>query len=210
MITEDDALQAFLDLLPDGKAFEAKNIKKSNMYRLFQSLSRELLRVKNTINLLEKLYIPTEKNLRNGLFFKNWLKSYGIPDDCWPEESNNEITVKYLISKIQKKTTLITRQDYIDLAEYFGAKINIDNIDPFTIKIVLFLEDEVGRWPWTWPHVWGKSFDVFDLLKCVFEKNMPAYIDLIVVERDPFAIWLDENENDWVDEFAVQWTDKIQ
>lgn len=210
MITREEATQALADLLPDGKAFEAKNIDGSNLNRLLRGLSANLLRIQNNISLLENRYIPNEDNLRNGLFYKDWLRVYGIPDECWPEESKFEITLKYLLAKISKNTTLITRQDYIDFAEYFGADITIEYLSAYTIKIVLFVDDTGGRWPWTWPHAWGAEFNTFDLLKCVFEENMPAYIGLIVVASNPEAIWWDENAEDWLDNITggQQWTDE--
>lgn len=193
------------DLLPDGLAFDAKNTEGSNLNKLLTAFAEEFNRIQHDLQSFSQSYIPTEANLLTKEYYKDWLKVYNIPDECWIVPSLFEITYRYLLAKIRGMNNAYSKQDYIDLANFFGVPITIEYVDVFEIKILIDTGIQPGQWSWTFPHIWGNPFTLYDLLECLFLKAMPAYIKLDVIRINPANVWRNLNSEAWVNENGEEW-----
>lgn len=130
--------------------------------------------------------------------FDSWLKDWGLPDDCilaW-SQANNSVLRTLLLYKIQT----IGRQDrsfFIELAEMFGYKIEIEEFRPHTVMSDAMDALAEERWPSTWRvNVLTGAGSVMDyhrvmggvdealawwgdrLIECLIKRYAPAHADL--------------------------------
>lgn len=165
-------VQALVAYIPNDRTFEAKNIEGSNFRQLLRGVAGELFRAQGYLTTLELEYLPDQTTL----FIPEWESFVGIPDDCFLgtgtiTERRRDILVKLSSLGVQ------TAQDFVDLAAVFGVVVTVTaGAVPYTI-IVNFPEFVGDSFPYSFPIVFGDT--VQGLLKCVFDKLIPAHSKVI-------------------------------
>ena len=194
--TVEENTQALADLLPQGIAWEAKNIEESNMYKLLRALSKEFTRVQSKINEFVTEHNPeTTTNL-----IEEWERAVGIPDDCFSNTVSLDLRRKQVVAKFAKMNVQ-TAQDFIDLAAYFGYRVTIKNAEDGSIFPMVFpfilgeqdwlintmlvkfidLDTPNNTFPITFPFTFGGDENI---ITCVFNKLKPATVVIIFQYRD--------------------------
>lgn len=185
--TLSQTVQAWADVMPDGKTYAAKNINTTNLYKLLRGISVEMGRYENSLFQIASEFIP---NFNNG-FVDEWEAVVGIPDDCFEAKDNqgNEIyTINERLRNIIIKLAFMNLQtdaDYFALAAILGLTITIESdalavfpltfpVDfgsPFTI-LITFQASSFNGFPFTFPITFAK--DPIILFQCIVEKQKPA------------------------------------
>jgi len=192
--TVEENTQALADLLPQGVAWEAKNLEESNMYKLLRALSKEFKRVQSKVNEFVTEHDPeTTINL-----IEEWEAAVGIPDDCFKNDVSLDLRRKQVVAKLAKMNVQ-TAKDFIDLAAYFGYSVIIKDITegstfpltlPFTLggdssgtMHVKFVDlDTPGNvFPLTLPFTLGGDSNI---IICIFNKLKPSTVEIIYSYRD--------------------------
>ncbi|MCK5603071.1 DUF2313 domain-containing protein [Candidatus Pacearchaeota archaeon] len=194
--TEEENTQALADLLPQGVAWEAKNIEGSNMYKLLTSMSKEFVRVQEKINEFVIEHRPeTTTNL-----IEEWEAAVGIPDSCFSNTVSIDLRRKQVVAKLAKMNVQ-TAQDFIDLAAYFGYRVIIRNgatgsVLPVTLPFALgsynFLLNTIlvkfvdldkpnNIFTMTFPFTFGPTSNI---IICIFNKLKPVTAEIIFSYRD--------------------------
>jgi uncharacterized protein YmfQ (DUF2313 family) len=177
--------------LPNNKIFEAKNDENSNLRKVLLGLALEFTRYRDTINELVQEYFPDETTL----FIEDWEKVVGIPDECLPVASTIEERRNNVLLKLAG-INATTAQQFTEIAAILGIDIEVTNATdfsafPFTLPIVLLEDADVpftifvtikGEeptvvFPFTFPFSFLEPVEA--LLKCLFEKLIPAHCQLI-------------------------------
>lgn len=191
--TDETNTQSVANFLPGGEIFRAKNIDDSNFRKLLRGLSKEFGLLENKIKeVADEHYVATTVNL-----LEQWESALGIPDNCFKvngktiEERHKQIITKLALSNI------ITRQDFIDLAAYFGIHIEIEGgalggVFPLTFPILFSNNAKEARFTMVIKFVGESPGNVFPLkfpikftddpkkfIKCLFEKLKPANVKII-------------------------------
>lgn len=191
-----DNTQSLADNLPDGELYRAKNMPESTFRELLYALALEIGRVEGLIEFIaDDYYIWTTEAL-----LESWERAVGIPDSCFKttglslDERRRNVIAKFALMNI------ITRDDFVLLAEFFGFRIEITNgykevngnafplTFPFVFSdsskearftmIVKFLDKvDPNVFPFTFPITFGD--DETSFLRCVFRKLKPAYCRII-------------------------------
>jgi uncharacterized protein YmfQ (DUF2313 family) len=177
--------------MASGKIWKAKNILTSNMRKLLNALSEEIVRIKLKIN---EVYNEMDVRQTDRLIVE-WEKQYGIPDDCFKIEDTLQKRIDNILLKIQSNGASI-EEDFLLLANTLNINIDIQTgfeatgwpwtwphvwvgteIEARNTMVVTFLDlvPPTG-WPWTWPHAWIKDETV--ILRCLFNKLKPANIKI--------------------------------
>ncbi len=172
---------ALSSYLPNGKMFEAKNIRGSNLRQLLRGLSGELFRAQGYLVTLEDEYFPDATTL----FLDEWERALGIPDSCFSgtgtaDERRRDIVTKLSALGIQ------TVEDFEALAVVFGVTAVVlagkdsavsfatEREARYTIVVALTLPE---RFPYTFPFTFGDNLTA--LLECLFLKLKPANCQVI-------------------------------
>ena len=116
-ITDDQQSSLLAQCMPQGRAWNAKGDKETNLYKTLKSIATE-------INALEaKIYeMVTEWNINNTtLLISEWETAVGIPDEC--RSTAEEIATRRsdVLTKL-RKVPIITVDDYKALAETITGK----------------------------------------------------------------------------------------
>lgn len=183
--------------MPDGKAFESKNIPEKNLYKFLDAIAQSFILFNDDLNaVFEEMNPATTEDL-----IARWEKEYGIPDACISlaptlEERRTNILTKIGMNGVQ------TVQDFIDLAAKFGITVEIiPGIDfyafPFTIPkfpfpfqsektarftLIVNLPQALGEnvFPFTptkFPFPFGSTNA--NILECLFTRIVPANVQVI-------------------------------
>lgn len=121
MYTDENKTKILTSYLPDGKAFEAKNIPSKNIYKLMDAIAKNFVLFANDLE--EVLNVEMNPGTTEDLISR-WEKEYGLPDECLVkttdlEQRRTNILVKIGMNGVQ------TVQDFIDLAAIFGYDVNV-------------------------------------------------------------------------------------
>lgn len=185
--------QSLANYLPGGEFFRAKNIHTSNFRKLLNSLSYEFQRAEDAVvTLINELDIT-----RTVTLLEAWEGALGIPDECFStEERTVDLRRKYAVAKYALMNVQ-TRKNFIELAEYFGYNITIENGSvysefPFTLPFILAPSVKIARFtvvitfvdleapedsfPLTIPFTLGSDETAF--LRCLFLKLAPLHVKL--------------------------------
>lgn len=182
-------LQAISDYLLSCELYRAKNTEGSKTRALLAGLANEVIRFENQIQLLaDDYYIWTCTSL-----IEAWEKAVGIPDDCLSQNVDIETRRKQVIAKLALMN-IQTRQDFIDLAAFFGFEITIENgslystfplqfpilftgtsKEAYFTMIITFIDvpPPPELFPLKFPIKFGGS-DPTAFLRCLFGKLKPA------------------------------------
>jgi len=181
--------------LPQGKMYDAKNIKDTNFNKLLAAFAQEYTRIQAKINELSTEY---DMSVTQELIAE-WEHALGIPDQCFTntvslEERQKQCVVKFAQMNIQ------TEADFIQLAATLGYDIEILHgikyaVFPMTFPILLgsakaarftmiikFLNADKPQniFPMTFPFIFQKQ----NTVQCVFEFLKPANVRIIYWYRD--------------------------
>jgi uncharacterized protein YmfQ (DUF2313 family) len=118
--------QALAQYAPNDRLFQAKNVKNTNLYKLFLGLGGEFTRVDEIFqNVWDNTNILTTNDAD---YISRWEDAVGIPDsiflktDSLPlSERKNNILLKL------RSLNCLTEQDFIDLAAILGYTVEISN-----------------------------------------------------------------------------------
>jgi len=186
--TEQNA-QSLADNLPGGELFRAKNIHESKFRKLLIALALEIGHIEGLIEILVDDYYPWVTEL----LLENWEQTLGIPDKCF--KTKNETLLqrrKQIIAKLALMN-IITRQQFIDLAAFFGFTVEISggavhSIFPLTFPIIFSESAKAARFtmivkfigepnPNVFPYTFPIKFigDPSDFIRCLFTRLKPAY-----------------------------------
>lgn len=186
--------QSLANYLPNGALFAGKNVEGTNIRNMLSSFALEIIRKETTLDTIATQYYP----FNTVDFLAEWESALRIPDDCFEVEGVSiEQRQKQIIAKLALDK-LITKDDFIALAAFFGYTITIttgleDNSFPFTFPfflagsekeqkftiIVTFkgIAPEVG-----FPYIFPLTFpppDPLEFLKCYIQKLVPANVKVI-------------------------------
>lgn len=179
------------DYLPGGEVFSAKIESEKNLFLLLLGFASQYRLIEERLELTFQQYdIKTTED-----FLTEWESALGIPDDCFKatgsfEERIRDVNVKFLAD------TIVTDQDFIDLAALYGISVTIkngtDNLITFPLTfptefsdfltakftmIVQFSDQLSEEFPFVFPITFGT--EAIEVLKCLFRKLAPANVDVI-------------------------------
>lgn len=183
--------------LPDGKAFESKNIPSKNMYKFVDAIAKTFVLTCNDIEEVKRveMFPDTTEDL-----ISRWEKQYGIPDSCFSnkgslEERRQNILIKIGMNGVQ------TVADFENLALKFGLNVEVKpgaGSDLLTFPLAfpwVFTSAQQARFilivdlptilgtyifPFTvtkFPFPFGSSNG--NIIECVFTKLVPANVKVI-------------------------------
>ena len=177
----------------DPVCFGGKNDTSTNLYKLLNGLTNSFEYAESLIHAL-----TYDFNIFNTTsFLETWEEALGIPDECFSvdgvsiEQRRKQVIFKYAIDNI------ITKEDYIAVARFFGANIRISTLVgigefDYTLPLILSGNDKERKYTViiTFLGVDIKSFDnyyfpiIFDeykytFLQCLFKKIVPANVNVI-------------------------------
>lgn len=182
--------------LPDGKAFESKNIPSKNLYKFLDAIAQSFILFSTDLDeALKEMNPETTEDL-----IANWEKEYGLPDECLKtdgdiDERRTNILIKIGMNGVQ------TIQDFIDLATKFGYDAEI--IPQAAAEEVVFPLD----FPWIFGTAKEVRFTIYvnlpaelgqntfpfnetkfpfpfsstntNIVECVFKRLVPANVQVI-------------------------------
>lgn len=191
----DKSTQALADVCPVGKVFEVKNLGTSNTRKLLRGLAQEQVRYEGSIFDLINKYIP---NFTIS-YIEEWEQQLGIPDDCFntidftDDERRRNIIIKLAF------LTLVTPQDYIDLAILLQLDVQVipgPDISsfPLTFPVIFgdnfflfikFIGVQEEGFPYVFPITFGTA--ITSLYECLVNKYKQAYIQVEFLFDDDFT-----------------------
>lgn len=138
-------LEQLKQLIPQGYAWQAKDIAETVLHRLLQALTIEPARVDDRVdNLLDEADPLTTIEL-----LQDWETSRGLPNACVGAPSTIQERRNILLFRLR----LIGRQDpafYIDLAAALGFTITITEFTPWTVADPINLPMYGESWRFYW------------------------------------------------------------
>ncbi len=187
--TLSQTVQAWADVMPDGKTYSGKNITIANLYKLLQGISVEMGRYQNMVFQVASEFIP---NFDNG-FVDEWEALVGIPDSCFEglDSSGEQIyTISERLRNIIIKLAFMnlqTENDYQKLADILGLTVVVGtgntSVFPLTFPVtfgephtmvITFQAASFNGFPFTFPLTFAK--DPITLYQCIVEKQKPAHV----------------------------------
>ena len=175
--------QSLANLMPNGKAFEAKNISESKMRALLLGLSQETRRATASIYSLAANFIP---NLSDS-YIEIWEKFLGIPDDCIPINQTEEQRRLHIIIKLAY-LNLYSIDDYYKLAKLLGVEIVSYNNSTFGSITITILNQPDSKFPLLFDPSIELTYGAFvfgssrqGIFQCLVQKYKPAHVEVIFV-----------------------------
>lgn len=193
----DTNTQTLANYLPGGKNFQGKNIEGSNVRKVLGVLALELIRKETTLETIADQYYP----FNTVDFITEWESALRIPDDCFRvEDVSLEQRQKQIIAKLAIDN-IITRQDFVALAAFFGFSITVETGfqgDTFPMTFPFILAGEVieekftmvvtfmnmtpdSGFPYTFPLTFTDE-NPTQFLECLIIKLAPANVNVIFIK----------------------------
>lgn len=215
--TLNEHVNALANFMPNGCAFSGKFIEESKFRQSIRGLAHEFQRLEDSIvDFAEE----TDPNITT-LYIQEFERDLGIPDGCFPgtgtlEERRRDIVVKIGLDGIT------TRQEFIDLAALYGFDISITadtvsetpfpvvfpwlfsgngQVERFTMVVTFNGESNASAFPVVFPWVFGDNRNN-NIIECLFERLVPASVDLRFIYSEDIVYIVDEFGNRLVDEFG--------
>jgi uncharacterized protein YmfQ (DUF2313 family) len=163
--------------LPNGRAWDMKNVEGSNIHNLCRMLAPSLRYIYQRLNeLVIELDIEQTTKL-----ISEWETSVNIPDQCFDIGATLEDRRALVKTKFSRKPVL-TKEDYIALASDFGVIVNIYNSKEYNELFNFdydfdydFYDTLLQKNMLAIEYVSG---DNFELVKCLYNRITPANIVL--------------------------------
>ncbi len=178
-----DSTQALADVMPNGKVFDAKNIGTSNFRKFIKGLAQEQVRYESSLFELISDYIP---NFTTS-YIEEWERELGIPDDCFLVAGQTDAERRRNIIIKLAFLSLLTAQDYLNLAAILGLTIEISSSDHARFPLVFpaffdanfsFIITFEGIEESGFPYVFPIQFvnQLAGLYECLANKYKQAYV----------------------------------
>lgn len=179
--------------LPDGKAFESKNIPSKNLYKFLDAIAKSFILFSNDIEevLNEMDPVTTE------VLIARWEKEYGLPDQCIEKSFDLQTRRDNILIKIGMNG-ILTVQDFIDLAAQFNVIVEVvPGINFYSFPLDFpwqFTTQKTARFTLVvnLPTALGKNVFPFtenkfpfpfsstntNIIECVFKRIVPANVNV--------------------------------
>lgn len=179
--TLSQTVQAWADVMPNGKAFIAKNIADTNVFNLLKGFAVEMGRYQSQLFQVASEYIP---NFNNG-FIDEWESFVGIPDSCFEvidstgaaiydnSERLRNIIIKLVFMNLQ------TEADYVALGNILGLPISIEVTAAYTMVITITVTN-LNSFPFIFPIIFSASNSI--LFQCIVTKQKEAQTNITFIE----------------------------
>lgn len=183
------AASQLASIIPDGRAWQAKNLAGTNMYALVSACAAEFREIQIQIETL-----ATEFNVRlTNQLLPDWEESCGLPEECLGAMASLQDRRNAVILRL-RKIPFVTKADYEQLAFDLtglsvtvtpGAEIELFPLDfpvPFSsgnsyFKLYVTFNDAIGGFPYLFPFNFVSTGD--NIIRCVFEQIAPANVLII-------------------------------
>lgn len=183
--------------LPDGTAFQAKNIPSKNLYKFLDAIAQSFILFAHDLEeALKEMNPETTEDL-----IARWEKEYGLPDQCIEKSFDLQTRRDNILIKIGMNGVQ-TAQDFIDLAAKFGVVVEIipgieyysfpfsvskfpfsfqtEAISRFTLIVLLPTALGSNVFPFsTTKFPFPFSSTNANIIECVFNRIVPANVQVI-------------------------------
>lgn len=166
--------------LPQGKAWGAKNVITSNLFKYLNSIGSESNYYRSYLNDISTQF---DINITTN-FLEEWETLLGIPDDCFSIDVDITTRRNQCLAKI-KARGVQTSQDLVDIIQILGYESTITtryavdptdpnpNISSYEL-LITFLDTETSTiFPVTFPWFFGQSGYLLNV-ECFIKKIIPA------------------------------------
>lgn len=187
--SQEEAARQLASTLPDGRAWQAKNLAGTNMHALVSACAAEFRQIQIQIETLSREF---DVNLTDQLL-PDWETSVGLPEECMGQMASLADRRKAVILRL-RKIPFVTKADYEQLAFDLtglsvtvtpGAEIELFPLDfpiPFAsgnsyFKLYVTFNDAIGGFPYLFPFNFISTGD--NIIRCVFEQIAPANVLII-------------------------------
>lgn len=181
--------------IPDGQAWQAKNLPGTNVYALVSACAAEFREIQLQIETLAREF---DIRLTDKLL-PDWEKSCGLPEECLGELASLEDRRNAVILRL-RKIPFVTAAEYealafeltgLDVSVVPGAEIELFPLEfPCVFasgnsffKLYVIFNDTFGGFPYKFPLLFltGPS----NIVECVFEQIAPANVLLVFRSSPP-------------------------
>lgn len=185
----EEASRQLASTIPDGRAWQAKNLAGSNMHAVVSACASEFREIQIQIETLAREFdIRVTEQL-----LPDWEASCGLPEECIGQMASLEDRRNAVILRL-RKIPFVTKEDYESLAFQLtglnvtvtpGAEIELFPLD-FPIhfssgnsyfKLYVTFNEAIGGFPYLFPFNFVSTGD--NIIRCVFEQIAPANVLII-------------------------------
>lgn len=187
--SQEEAARQLASTLPDGRAWQAKNLAGTNMHALVSACAAEFREIQIQIETLAREF---DVNLTDQLL-PDWETSVGLPEECTGQLTSLADRRKAVILRL-RKIPFVTKADYEQLALELtglsvtvtpGAELELFPLDfPIILasgnsyfKLYVTFNDAIGGFPYLFPFNFISTGD--NMIRCVFEQIAPANVLII-------------------------------
>lgn len=195
--TQEEATRQLASVIPDGRAWQAKNLAGTNMNALISACAAEFREIQKQIETLAREF---DVRLTDQLL-PDWEKSCGLPEECIGPLASLEDRRNAVIIRL-RKIPFVTKEELEQLAFDLtglsvtlvsGADIEIFPLSfpaPFAVgnsyfKLHAIFNDTIGGFPYSFPLPFLRGPD--QIVRCVFEQIISATVLLIFESARPPA-----------------------
>lgn len=187
--TIEQAASQLASTIPDGRAWQAKNIPGTNMHALVSACAAEFREIQ-----IQMETLAAEFNVRlTDQLLPDWEASTGLPEECLGTMQSLADRRNAVIIRL-RKIPFVTKADYEQLAYDLtglsvtvtpGAEIELFPLD-FPIhfasgnsyfKLYVTFNDAISGFPYLFPFNFVSTGD--NIIRCVFEQIAPANVLII-------------------------------
>lgn len=188
-----EATRQLASTIPDGRAWQAKNLAGTSMYAVVSACAAEFREIQIQIETLAREF---DINLTDQLL-PDWETSVGLPEECTGQLTSLADRRKAVILRL-RKVAFVTKADYEQLAFDLtglsvtvtpGAEIELFPLDfPIRLssgnsyfKLYVTFNDSIGGFPYLFPINFVSTGD--NIIRCVFEQIAPANVLLVFEQK---------------------------
>lgn len=181
--------------LPDGRAWQAKNLPGTNMYAAISACGAEFREIQLMIETLAREF---DVRMTDQLL-PDWEKSCGLPEECIGQLASLEDRRKAVIIRL-RKIPFVTKEEFELLAFELtglnvtvtpGAELELFPLDfpcRFAVgnsyfKLHVIFNDTIGGFPYSFALPFLRGPD--QIVRCVFEQIVSATVLLIFESARP-------------------------
>lgn len=202
--TQVEATRQLSSNLPDGRAWQAKNLQGTKMNALVSACAAEFREIQIQIETLAR-----EFDIRmTDQLLPDWEESCGLPEDCIGQLASLEDRRNAVILRL-RKIPFVTKAEFEQLAfDLTGLSVTVtpgSEIEMFPLKfparfavgnsyfkLHVMFNDRIGGFPYSFaiPFLRGKN----KIVECVFEQIVSATVLMIfesASQPEPEPLYLD-------------------
>ncbi len=193
--TQEQATSQLASTIPDGRAWQAKNLPGTNVYALISACAAEFREIQKQIETLAREF---DVRLTDQLL-PDWEKSCGLPEDCFGQLASLEDRRNAVILRL-RKIPFVTKAEFEQLAfDLTGLSVTVipgSEIELFPLdfparfavgnsyfKLHVIFNDTIGGFPYRFaiPFLRGPN----QIVECVFRQIVSATVLLIFESAGP-------------------------